>query len=150
MNNPYSTYQNNFFQNLSQEEIMLKLFEGAIIRIKQAREMHEEGNMILAREKRSAALKIITELDSTLDRENEATEVVENLDALYGFMIREFNNATLKDDFEKLVPIQEILESLHQGFQDAVQEVRKNSAPTEQTQFETDSMNARPEVRARG
>jgi len=134
MNNPYTVYQSNAVTTIPQEDILLKLLEGAIVRIKQAQELNEQGDKINARGKRQRALEIVTELDSSLDRENEATDIVENLDALYSFMIREFNNATLKDDFERLQPIQEVLESLYQGFQDAAQEFKKeNGSMAKQT-----------------
>ena len=134
MNNPYAVYQSNAVTTLSQEDILLKLLEGAIVRIKQAIELNEQGDKINARGKRQRALEIVTELDSTLDRENGPAEVVENLDGLYAFMIKEFNNATLQDDFERLQPIQEVLEDLYQGFQDAAQEFKKeNGSMAKQT-----------------
>ena len=151
MNNPYAIYQTNAVTTLSQEDILLKLLEGAKLRVKQAIELNSEGEKIKAREKRQRALEIVTELDSTLDRENEAQDVVENLDALYGFMIREFNNATLQDSFERLQPIQEVLEDLYQGFQDAVREVKKNNGSmANQTYPETGSKQEEATVSARG
>lgn len=121
----YESYQQNSIQSASREDILVMLIEGAIIRIKQAREKWTKGNSIRARELRSQALAIITELDNTLDRENGDPELVDQLDALYAYMIRAFNNSALNDNFECLLPVQEVLESLLEAWQEAAKEFKK-------------------------
>jgi flagellar protein FliS len=118
--NVYSAYRKNSIESASKEEIMLMLMEGAILRLKSAQQSWDDDEKTKARELRSQALAIITELDNTLDRANGDTALVEELDALYGFMIRELNRATAKDDFGKLQAVEETMESLYQGFKDAV------------------------------
>ena len=149
MNNPYAMYQSNAISALSQEDILLQLLEGAIVRIKQARQLSQEGDKAKAREKRTSALNIVTELDSTLDRKNEAQDVVENLEALYAFMISEINQSALEDDLEKLSPVQEVLQDLYQGFQVAVQE-EKHKTVAEKSPPEASSTRGSSAIRARG
>lgn len=119
----YNRYRRNQILESEPEDILLQLLEGAKVRLGQARELWDEGQRIIARERRQQALQIIISLDSTLDRESYS-EVVENLDALYGYMIREISNSTQQDDFERLADVEEVLGNLHQGFKDAVAEYK--------------------------
>jgi len=121
--NAYTAFKRNEFESATPEAIMLKLLEGAILRLKQARLEYSDGEVLLARELRSQALGIIVELDNTLDRENGESQIVEQLDGLYAYMIREINTSTAKDDFDRLVSVIECLHTLYEGFEDAVAQV---------------------------
>ena len=121
--NAYTAFKRNELESASPETIMLKLFEGAIIRLKQARQEYGDGEVLLARELRSQALAILTELDNSLDRENGDPEIVEQLDGLYAYMIREINTSTTKDDFDRLGSVIDCLHILYEGFEDAVAQV---------------------------
>jgi flagellar protein FliS len=131
--NAYTAFKRNDFESASPETIMLKLFEGAIIRLKQARQEFSDGEVLLARELRSQALAIIVELDNTLDRENGEPGLVDELDGLYAYMIREINTSTIKDDFDRLASVIDCLQTLYEGFEDAVARVasgmEKQEAP---------------------
>ena len=121
--NAYTAFKRNELESASPETIMLKLFEGAIIRLKQARHEYSDGEVLLARELRSQALAIVTELDNSLDRENGDPGLVEQLDGLYAYMIREVNTSTAKDDFDRLGSVIDCLHTLYEGFEDAVAQV---------------------------
>jgi flagellar protein FliS len=123
----YTAYQKNAIETSSKEDILLKLFEGAILRLKQAGQLWEDDKKPQAREKRTQALAIITELDNTLDRQNGEPGLVEELEALYGFMIREMNRATLQDEFERLQPVVDTMQTLYAGFKYAVAATRQSS-----------------------
>ena len=122
---PYDFYRRKQILEADPEDILLQLLEGAKIRLKQARQLWEEGQKITARERRQHALQIITTLDSTLDRESEA-EAVEDLDALYSYMLREITDSTREEDFQRLANVESVLEDIHQGFQDAVSEYKES------------------------
>lgn len=126
--NAYTAFKRNEFESASPETIMLKLLEGAILRLKQARQEHSDGEVLLARELRSQALAIIVELDNTLNRENGEAQIVEQLDGLYAYMIREINTSTAKDDFERLASVIDCLHTLYEGFEDAVAQVASGVA----------------------
>jgi len=121
---PYSFYKQNQVASASREDIMLQLVQGALIRIKGARDKWSEGERIRARELRVQAHEIISYLNETLDFENGG-ELAEELDALYAFMIREITESSRQDDCEILQPVQEILESLYEGWKEAVEEYKK-------------------------
>ncbi len=125
--NPYASYAKNQVENASQEEIMLLLYQGAIVRLRQAREFWAEGERVKAMERRSQAQEIISYLDNTLDMESGG-ELAEQLDALYAFMIREINTSTREFDFERLLTVEELLESMLEAWKDAVQEYRQNKS----------------------
>ena len=121
---PYSFYKQNQVANASNEDIMLQLVQGALIRVKGARDKWSEGERIRARELRVQAHEIISYLDETLDFENGG-ELAEELDGIYAYMLREIMESSRQDDCEILQPVQEILESLYEGFKDAVEQYKK-------------------------
>ncbi len=114
-----SAYQKGDIETTSREQLLLKFLKGGIFFLKQARELAHKGEKSKAREFRSRAMAIIIELDNTLDREKGDREIVEQLDSLYAFMIKEMNRMAIEDDFEGLKDIQEIMEKLLQGFEEA-------------------------------
>ena len=122
--NPYNFYKQNQVQSAPREDIMLQLVQGALIRIKGARDKWSEGERIRARELRVQAQDIINYLNETLDFEN-GEDLAFELDALYNYMTREILESTRADDFERLQPVVEILETLYEGFKDAVEEYKK-------------------------
>ena len=126
--NAYSNYLKHELENASSEEIMLKLMEGAALRLGMAHSCWQNNEKIRAREFRCRALEIITYLDNTLDMESAPSEIGENLDGLYAYMISEINEATRKEDFERLLPVKEIMQDIYTGFKDAVQEEKKQNS----------------------
>ena len=129
--NAHRAFKRNELESASPETIMLKLFEGAIIRLKQAMLECGDGEVLLARELRSQALAIITELDNSLDRENGDPGLVDELDGLYAYMIREINTSTTKDDFDRLGSVIDTLHTLYEGFEDAVAQVSSEKTSPE-------------------
>ena len=121
---PVNPYQQNQVHTAPREDILLQLVWGAYIRAKQARELWAEGEKIKAREKRVKCFEIISYLDVTLNRENGG-EIVEELEALYAYMIREISKASRYDDIEYLAPVEDVLHILHDGWKDAVAEYKK-------------------------
>ena len=121
----YATYQKCSIETSGREDILLNLYEGAILRLKRARQNWHDGPEGKAFEMISQAVAIITELDNTLDREHGEPGIVIELDALYKFAVRELNYCVLRHDFERLQPVVEILETLLSGWQDAARQFRK-------------------------
>lgn len=123
--NPYASYQRTQVLEAAPEDIMLQLVQGAMVRVKQARELWEKGEKIRARERRLRVFDIIAYLDGTLDRENGG-QIAEELEALYAYMLREITTSTLKDDFDHLKNVEEVLTTLYQGWKDAVAEYKES------------------------
>ena len=124
---PYSYYKRTQVESASREDIMLQLVNGALVRVRGARDKWSEGERIRARELRVQAHEIISYLDETLDFEN-SREIAEELDALYAYMLREIAESSRQDDCEILQPVQEVLETLYQGWRDAVEEYKQEKA----------------------
>jgi flagellar protein FliS len=125
--NPYYSYQQNSIANATREDILLKLYEGAILKLKKAKSLWINGNQTKAREQRSQVFMIISELDNTLDRENGPESLIQELDGLYAFILREINISAIEDDFTRLDTVQEILVNLYQGWKEAALEYKKSN-----------------------
>ncbi len=125
MHASYRAYEKTSVESISREDLLLKLYEGAILRIKEARNLYEKGEKTRARELRSQAMSIIAELDNTLDRENGEKSIVEDLEALYGFMLRRINDSVMSDDFSLLEDVEEILTKLYEGFKEAANQIKR-------------------------
>jgi len=121
-------YQKSSIDSAPREDILLKLFEGGIFFLKQARTLWNKGEKDKAREFRSRALAIITELHASLDREKGDKELVSQLEELYAFMIKEMGRIGLEEDFDALKNIEEIMQKLYEGFKEAAKEFKKLKA----------------------
>jgi len=130
----YAGYRNVMANTTeSKEEILLMLYEGAIISLKIARRGIREKNPKLKGEKISKVLAILTELDCALDRENGG-DLAEKMTALYGYMINRLTTANIKNDPEALKEVERLLGELYEGFkqiagQDVLPGYTKNAEP---------------------
>ena len=121
----YAGYRNVIANTVENKaEILLMLYEGALIAARMARRGIEEKNPKLKGEKISKVLAILTELDCALDRE-KGGELTENLSVLYRYLIDRLTVANVKNDPEALVAVENILGELYEGFREAA----KREAP---------------------
>lgn len=120
----YASYQNTKFQDASREVLLLEMVQGAIRNVKGARKAWTDGDQGAARERLSRALAIVLELDNTLDRDGGG-QVVEQLESLYAYMERELMAANEDGEFERLDPVQEVLETLYRGWSEAADQYRQ-------------------------
>jgi flagellar protein FliS len=112
----YAGYRNAMAHKTeSKEEILLMLYEGALISLRIARRGIREKNPKLKGEKISKVLAILTELDCALDRENGG-DLSENMSALYGYMMNRLTTANIKNDMNPLKEVEQLLGELYQGF----------------------------------
>jgi flagellin-specific chaperone FliS len=81
----------------------------------------------------SKTLAIITEFSNTLNHEIGG-EIAEDLDALYGFMIRELSMANIKQSKEKLLVVEKLLTDLRATWGEAVDINRREKAEESVTQ----------------
>jgi flagellar secretion chaperone FliS len=122
-----NTYQNVYFQNqvrsANREQILIMLYDGAILFLRQAREAAENGNKSLKIEKTAKVVNILTELSNTLDFENGG-EIASQLDSIYWYMIRELIRSNTQDDPEPLNVVEGILADLRDGWVGAIEKNR--------------------------
>ena len=120
--NPYansSAYRKAQVEGASSDQLLLQLVEAGVRHARQARSLGEQGELVKARENALQTLKIVSELDSSLDRETGG-EIVEQLESLYAYLIREIGDANRKQEFARFRDVEEILHTLYTGWKDAV------------------------------
>lgn len=126
----YRTSQAN---TASREDLLILLYEGAIrfldrsIKEMEAKRLSEH-KMYLRR-----GLAIVAELQSTLDFEKGGDLSMQLFD-LYGFMLERLTQANMKQDMEQIRLVIKNLETLLEGWRDAVRQVKAeaglhNTAP---------------------
>jgi flagellar secretion chaperone FliS len=115
----YAGYRNVIVNTIeNKEEILLMLYEGALIAVKMARRGIEEKNPKLRGEKISKVMAILTELDCALDRE-KGGELAENLCVLYRYLMERLGIANIRNDLEALKEVERLLGQLYEGFTEA-------------------------------
>ncbi|MBN1114546.1 MAG: flagellar export chaperone FliS [Oligoflexia bacterium] len=119
MKNPYQNYKQTQVGTASREKILLMLYEGAIKYCKlgrkalENRDIAEKGRMI------GKTLDIIFELRNTLDFE-VGGQVAAQLEQLYNYMVDELSEANLTNDARHFDIVIEMLETLYDGWKQAV------------------------------
>ena len=119
----------------SKEEILLMLYEGALISLKIARRGIREKNPKLKGEKISKVLAMLTELDCALDRENGG-KLAENLGVLYHYLMERLTTANIKNDPEPLEEAERLLDELYEGFKGAAAQMAGGSVYAENNEPE--------------
>ncbi len=128
MNAYMSQYQNSQILNASPEQILIMLYDGAIRFCRQAMQAMDEGDHKVQSEKVSRAMAIVSEFANTLDHEIGG-QIAADLDALYGFMIRELTNANLKNERKSLETVDRLLSGLRETWVEAIEINRQESRP---------------------
>jgi flagellar secretion chaperone FliS len=127
----YAGYRNVMSHRTeNKEEILLMLYEGALISLKIARRGIREKNPKLKGEKISKVLAILTELDCALDRGN-GLDLADNMAALYGYMMNRLTTANIKNDPEALEEVEQLLGQLYEGFKGAAAQIADGSVHAE-------------------
>lgn len=126
MSNAANKYKTTSIQSASREKILLMLYEGAIKFVKLAIVGMEKNSIKDKCENIGRAYDIILELNNTLDLKIGG-EVAARLEQLYQYMIEQLIKANTQNDIEALRIVQKLLETLHEGWVQAVQKL-KNEA----------------------
>jgi flagellar protein FliS len=118
------TYRHNQASTLDSGTLLLLLYQGAIDFLRQAQAGLERNNM---EEKGYYVLKviaIISELQVSLNCE-VGGEVAKNLHELYRYMMDQITLGNVHNEAKYFTVVIELLETLKDGWTDAVMEVRK-------------------------
>lgn len=111
----YLKYQQNDILNLTQAEIVDRLFKALYSHINDAMNGMQNGSTSRKGEKISRAIAIAGELQASLNME-EGGELSERLNALYDFVIRELLFANMENDVERLGKVKEVIRPLMEGW----------------------------------
>ncbi len=134
--------QNNYVQQYSKvgmqtgvasadpHRLILMLLEGAKASILFAKKEMDTGNIAAKGEAISKAIRIIGELDASLNME-AGGEIAANLRALYDYMSVTLLEANLKNDVKRLLEVMRLLSELKAGWEGIANEVRKTSEAAE-------------------
>jgi flagellar protein FliS len=127
MNSPYQKYKNTSIQSASREKLLLMMYEGAIKFTKRAVKAIEEKKIAERCENIGRAFDIVIELNNTLDHK-VGGDIAKNLEQLYMFITEQYTKANLTGTKEPLLASLKVLETLYDGWKQAVEKVKKEEA----------------------
>jgi flagellar protein FliS len=101
--------------------VLLKLYDGILKFLAQARRGMLEGSPKIRGENISKIMAIITELECALDFE-KGGEIAANLGSLYQYAMGRLTSASIANDVEVLDEVKDIFSTIKEGFEIALQE----------------------------
>lgn len=129
MKNVYQKYKNTAITSASREKILLMLYEGAIKFVKRAIKACEEKNIAERGLNIGRACDIVMELNNTLDHK-VGGDISRNLEQLYTFITDQLTSANITGDPKHLNDALKILETLNDGWVQAVEQLKKSETTT--------------------
>lgn len=123
-NAAYKKYKETSITSASKEKLLLMMYEGAIKFIKKAKLDLEQNNISGKCENIGRAYDIILELNNTLDHK-VGGDVASQLEQLYMFMTEQLIKANISNDSNHLDSVLKILETLYEGWKQAVDKIKK-------------------------
>lgn len=127
MKNAFQKYKTTAVTSASKEKILLMLYEGAIKFIKRAQKACEEKNISERGLNIGRACDIVMELNNTLDHK-VGGEISKNLEQLYTFITDKLTSANITGDPKYLAEALKILETLNEGWIQAVEKLKKGES----------------------
>jgi len=123
MTRGYQTYRQTQTNTADRSELLLMLYDGALRFTRRAIEAIEANDVPAKCEAIARAFAIITELYSTLNFEVDK-ELTGNLASLYMFCLESYSKANAEGSAIPLKALIPILETLREGWDEAVRQVR--------------------------
>lgn len=127
MSNPYQKYKSTSIASASREKLLLMMYEGAIKFTKLAIKACEEKKIAERCENIGRAFDIVLELNNTLDHKIGG-EIASKLEQLYMFMTEQYTKANISGSPEPLKTNLKLLETLYDGWVQAVEKLKKEEA----------------------
>lgn len=128
--NAYQKYKTTSVQSASREKILLMLYEGAIKFTKLAIKAIEEKKIADRGVNIGRAFDIIMELNNTLDHK-VGGQVAMQLEQLYMFMMEQYTKSNISGDPEPLKTNLKLLQTLYDGWVQAVEKLKKDTENAE-------------------
>lgn len=127
MRNPYQQYKKTSIESASREKLLLLMYEGAIRFVKLAINAMEKNNIADKGTYIGKAYDVIMELNNTLDHE-VGGELAKNLESLYIFMTDNLTKANINNDKKALEDVLNLLNTLYDGWKQAVEKIKNEEA----------------------
>lgn len=127
MKSAYQKYKKTSIESASKEKLLLMMYEGAIKFIKRAIIAIDDNDLAGKGQNIGYAFDIIMELNNTLDHE-VGGEIATNLEQLYMFITDQLTKANVAGDKQPLEDVLKILETLHAGWSEAIEKLKKGEA----------------------
>ncbi len=125
MKNAYQKYKTTSIQSASREKLLLMMYEGAIKFTKLAIQAAEEKKIADRGMNIGRAYDIVMELNNTLDHK-VGGDISKNLEQLYMYITDQYTQANITGKPEPLKEALKLLETLYDGWQKAVEQLKKN------------------------
>lgn len=125
--NPYNRYASQSVMTMTHGEMLIKLFDGAIRNMNQAKDAIGQKDYTRCNELLQKTQRIITYLNSTLDRKYEMSE---DLSALYFFFNRRILQANAQKSVEIIDEVNGMVTELRDTFATADRLARQSAANT--------------------
>ncbi len=119
--NPYNQYRMTSVQTANPEKLLLMLYDGLVVCLKQAKQAIEERKMDQAHTSLIKSQDIITELMNTL---NMDYDISENLYKLYDYQRQQLIEANNKKDAEIIEQVLNFVSDLRQTWAQAVEQTK--------------------------
>jgi len=123
----YQSADNSSIEYADPHELILRLMNGAIERIAQAKGAIQHGTVNQKGECISKAISIIGGLDGCLDHSHEG-DLSSNLSALYEYMIISLTQANISDDIAKLNETSDLLVDIKSAWEQIPEYARSTDA----------------------
>jgi flagellar protein FliS len=127
MSNPYAKYKTNAVMSASREKLLLMMYEAAIKFNKLAIKAAEEKKIAERCENIGRAFDIVLELNNTLDHK-VGGPIAAQLEQLYMFITEQYTKGNISGDSQPLKDALKILETLYEGWVQAIDKIKKEEA----------------------
>ena len=117
-----NAYRAQNVKHSSNEMIVLRLFEKALVKLWEAHGAMTNDQRMVAVEPLQHCRQIFFELLNALDHDatkEEGSDLTERLQQLYLWIIKEMSTAGFNNDTEKLEGVIRVVESIYSGFKEA-------------------------------
>lgn len=120
-------YKKTSIHTASKEQILLMLYQAAIKNCKKAIEAIEQRNIPAKGEYIGKLQDIVIELNNSLDFE-VGGDIAKELSSLYDFILFSSTQANIKIEAEPLNGVLNVLNTLYEGWGQAIKSLRKENA----------------------
>ncbi len=126
MKDNLKAYESTSTLGLSQVELILKVYDGAIAAFTEAAELYSKNDLNGGYEKMERAKKFLTHLYTTLDPDNGG-EIAERLGKIYAFVLSQTDIAQATKDLKIIDDNISVLKNVREGWQ-GLKDQQKNGA----------------------